>query len=46
MVVQRLVYTLKISFIKTYSMPINKVGTIWNVFEIVNGEIVDVNQVR
>lgn len=32
--------------IKTYSVPSNKVGTRWNVFEIFNGEVIDINQIK
>ena len=32
--------------LETYSVPLNKTGTVWNVFEIIDGELVDINQIR
>ena len=32
--------------IKTYSVPGDVQGTTWNVFEIVDGELVDINQIN
>jgi uncharacterized protein YfaP (DUF2135 family)/uncharacterized protein YjbI with pentapeptide repeats len=34
------------TLVKTYIIPTNKVGDKWNVFEIKNGEIVDVNTIN
>lgn len=32
--------------LKVYSVPIDEVGTRWNVFYIVNGKVIDVNTIE